>query len=208
MILASLLADGDTGRLVDRLVLQDQLAQDVSVFQYGEELGSEFHIEATAAEGADLERLKQVILEEIARLKAEGPTAAELGRVKAATESGFLRQKESLRRRADLLNAYRKAYGEADSFDRDLARRLAPTATSVQRWCALVLGEGRLDLRILPEGEAVAEANLDNRPANLPDRLSGTGGGPGPPIEERPAPVRPEPPGQRVVLRLGGRPGG
>jgi zinc protease len=171
-VAAALLADGDTGRLVERLVRQDQLAQDVSVYQYSKELGSEFHIEATAAEGADLERIKQVILEEVALLQSEGPSEDELARVQAATESGFLRQKESLRRRANKLNAYRKAFGEADSFDRDLARRLAPTTASVQAWSRQVLGEGRLDLRILPEGEANEQANLDIRPENLPERPS------------------------------------
>lgn len=171
-IVGALLADGDTGRLIERLVRQDQLAQDVTVYQYSKELGSEFHIETTAAEGADLERIKQVILEEIERLQTEGPTEAELARVKASIESGFLRQKESLRSRANQLNAYRKAYGEADSFDRDLARRLAPTTASVQTWSGKVLGEGRLDLRILPEGAANETANLDVRPENLPERLA------------------------------------
>ncbi len=169
-VIGSLLADRTTGRLIDRLVLQDKLAQRVDVYQASRQLGSEFHIEATAAEGADLERIKDVILEEIVRLQTDGPTEAELARVRAATESGFLRQKESLRRRADMLNAYREAYGEADSFDRDLARRLAPTAASVMKWSRAVLGEGRLDLRILPEGATVAEASLDERPADLPDR--------------------------------------
>lgn len=169
-ILSSLLADGSTGRLVERLVVKDQLVQQINAFQYSKKLGSEFRIEATAAEGADLERIKQVVLEEIARLQKDGPTAAELARVKAATEAGFLRQKENLDRRADLLNAYRAAYGEADSFDRDLARRLAPTAASVTQWARAVFGEGRLDLRVLPLDAQTTTASLDVRPENLPDR--------------------------------------
>ena len=169
-LLASLLADGTTGRLVERLVLKDQLAQQVRSTSTASELGSEFHIEATAAEGADLEHIKQVVLEEIARLQKDGPTAAELARVKAATEAGFLRQKENLDRRADMLNAYRAAYGEANAFDRDLARRLAPTAESVTQWARATLGEGRLDLRVLPQDAQATTASLDQRPENLPDR--------------------------------------
>ena len=169
-LLASVLADRTTGRLVERLVLKDQLAQQVDVYQYSKDLGSEFHIEATAAEGADLERIKQIVLEEIARLQKDGPTEAELARVKAAAEAGFLRQKENLDRRADMLNAYRAAYGEANAFDRDLARRLAPTAASLTQWARATLNEGRLDLRVLPEDSGAATANLDQRPADLPDR--------------------------------------
>ncbi len=169
-LLSSLLASGNTGRLVDRLVIRDQIAQQVQVYQDSRELGSEFHIEATAAEGADLEQIKRVILEEIARLQADGPTEAELARVKAATESGFLRMKENLDRRADMLNAFFAAYGQADSFDRDLARRLAPDAAAVTRWAREVLHDGRLDLRVLPRDAEVSTAGLDQRPANLPDR--------------------------------------
>ncbi|MBM4131825.1 hypothetical protein FJ250_12495 [bacterium] len=142
----------------------------MQVYQDSRELGSEFHIEATAAEGVDLEQIKQVILEEIARLQQDGPTEAELARVKAATESGFLRMKENLDRRADLLNAFFAAYGQADSFDRDLARRLAPDAAAVTRWAREVLHDGRLDLRVLPRDAAVTTAGLDQRPADLPDR--------------------------------------
>jgi predicted Zn-dependent peptidase len=171
-ILASVLAAGTTGRLVERLVIKDQLAQQVQVYQESRQLGSEFHIEATAAEGADLEQIKRVVLEEIARLQKDGPTEAELARVKAATESGFLRMKESLERRADMLNAYFAAYGEPDAFDRDLARRLAPTAATVTHWTREVLGEGRLDLRVLPRDTGISTAGLDTRPENLPDRTA------------------------------------
>ena len=169
-LLSSLLADRTTGRLVDRLVLKDRIAQSVEAYQESRELGSEFHIEATAAEGADLEQVKRAILDEVDRLLRDGPTAAELARVKAATESALLRQRENLDRRADLLNAYLAAYGEANSFDRDLARRLAPTAESVTRWGRAVLTDGRLDLRVLPQDDDAAAASLDQRPADLPDR--------------------------------------
>jgi predicted Zn-dependent peptidase len=173
-VLGSVLADRNTGRLVERLVLKDKLASQVQVYQDSRELGSEFHIEVTAAEGAELSRIKSVVVEEIERLKKDGPTAAELARVKASIEAGFLRQKENLDRRADMLNAYYAAYGEANSFERDLARRLAPTAESVTRWARAVLTEGRLDLRVLPQDEeattASQERNLDKKPDNLADK--------------------------------------
>ncbi|MCP4291263.1 MAG: insulinase family protein [bacterium] len=169
-VISTLLASGSTGRLYERLVLREKLAQRVSCYQYSKQLGSEFHVEVTASAGADLEHIKQIILEEIDELREKGPTDAEMTRVQASTESGFLRSKESLQRRADMLNAYRKAYGEANSFDRELARRLAPTAASVQHWAGTVLGEGRVDLRILPEGETTADVSLDDRPENLSDR--------------------------------------
>lgn len=169
-MLGSVLADRNTGRLVERLVLKDKLASQVQVYQDSRNLGSEFHIEVTAAEGADLSQIKSVVLEEVERLKKDGPTAAELARVKASIEAGFLRQKENLDRRADMLNAYFAAFGEANSFERDLARRLAPTAESTTRWARAVLTDGRLDLRVLPQDEEATAASLDKKPDNLADK--------------------------------------
>jgi zinc protease len=167
-IAAAVLADGETGRLYKRLVQDERLAQDVTVYQSSGELGSALLIIVTAAPGADLEQSKRSTLEELDLLKQNGPTAAEMARVLAQIESRFLRRKESLLARATLLNEYRHYFGVADAFDRDLERRLAPKAAAVRDRCRQVLGAGRVDLRVLPlEGDA-KPANLDAQPANLP----------------------------------------
>ena len=111
--------------------MKDQLAQQVQVYQDSRELGSEFHIEATAAEGADLEHIKQVVLEEIARLQKDGPTAAELARVKAATEAGLPAPEGEPRPSRRPAQCVSRGLRRGERFDRDLARRLAPTAESV-----------------------------------------------------------------------------
>lgn len=169
-LLAPILSDGESGRLFKRLVLDEQIAQDVTVYQSSQELISEFHIEATAVENGDLERIKRVVLEELERFKKDGPTAAELDRVKAAAEANFLRGVENLALRADLLNAYYKAYGQAESFQRDLRRRLAPGVQELRDTARATFTDGRVDLRILPEGSANTGANLDKRPADLQPR--------------------------------------
>jgi predicted Zn-dependent peptidase len=165
---AAILADGESGRLYKRLVLDDRLAQDVAVYNDSSELNAEFTIVATAAEGADLERIKRAILDELERFKSGGPTAAETARVKAAAEASFLRRRENLRTRADMMNAFYRAYGRPDSFARELARRLAPDADDIAQWARRVLGEGRVDLRVVPRGGAAPGA-LDARPADLPE---------------------------------------
>ena len=77
---------------------------------------------------------------------------------------------ENLALRADLLNAYYKAYGEAASFQRDLKRRLAPGVKELRDVAWATFTDGRVDLRILPEGSANTNANLDKRPADLQSR--------------------------------------
>jgi predicted Zn-dependent peptidase len=170
-LIAAILADGESGRLYERLVLDDRLAQDVQVLNDSSELSSEFSIEVTAAEGVDLERIKRAVVEELERFKTDGPSEAEVTRVKAASEASFLRRKENLRARADMLNAFYRTYGRPDSFARELARRLGPTGADLQQWARRVLGEGRVDLRIVPQGE-VAAAALDTRPADLPEGVA------------------------------------
>jgi predicted Zn-dependent peptidase len=165
---AAILADGTSGRLHKRLVLDEQIAQEVDAYQNSQELVSEFTVEATAASGVDLERLKKEIIEEMERFKAGGPSDAEMKRVKAAAESRFLRRMESLGNRADMLNMYQHFFGYPDGFKRDLARYTGATAQGLRDWARKVWGDGRLDLRIIPADAAVDGANLDKRPGDLP----------------------------------------
>jgi len=168
-LIADILGDGPSSRLHQRLIMTDRTAREVEVYQASGLLGSEFHVEVTALAGGDLEGIKRAVLEEVATLTAGGPTAGELERVKAATEASFLRGMEDLRARADSLNEYRFHFGKPDSFARDLARYTSVDAASLMRWAGQVLGEGRLDLRILPLDAAVEGANLDQRPADFPE---------------------------------------
>jgi predicted Zn-dependent peptidase len=167
-LIASILGDGPSSRLYRRLVLEEQIAREVEVFQWSRQLGSNFHIHVTAKPGGDLEIIKRLILDEIETFKAEGPSETELARVQAAQEARFLRQVENLLERADMLNDYRQAFGESSSFDRDLARWTSASTDDLERWANEVLTGGRLDLRILPMDASVEGADLDQRPEDFP----------------------------------------
>jgi predicted Zn-dependent peptidase len=165
---AGVLAGGPSTRLERRLVQELGIAQEVDAYQVSRGLGSQFHVEALAAPGADLETIKREILAVLDELGRDGPTADELARVQAATESGFLRRAEDLGRRADMFNAYRHHLGTANGFRIDLARYTDATVENVRATVASVFGPGRVDLRILPQDAAVAGASLDDRPDDFP----------------------------------------
>jgi predicted Zn-dependent peptidase len=167
-LIADILGDGPSSRLHQRLIVRDRTAREIEVYQGSQLLGSEFHIEVTALAGGDLEQTKRAVLEELATFAATGPSGGELERVKAATEASFLRGMEDLRARADSLNEYRFHFGEPDAFARDLARYTAVDGAGLRRWAAQVLGEGRLDLRVLPLDASVEDASLDQRPGDFP----------------------------------------
>jgi predicted Zn-dependent peptidase len=167
---ATILGGGAASRLHRRLVLDERLAQEVNVYQDSRRLNGEFTVDVTASQGVDLERIKRVVLEEILRLGEDGPSEAELKRAKAQIEARFLRRMESLQERADQINAYQWAFGDPDSFRRDLRRWLDAPGEEVRSWCGKVLGEGRLDLRVLPEGPAPDPAALDAAPEAFPEK--------------------------------------
>ena len=75
-VVSSVLSGGKNSRLYKRLVYDLQIAQDVTAAQQSQSLGSAFVIVATARPGQSLDKIREIIDEEIAKLK-QAPPAAE-----------------------------------------------------------------------------------------------------------------------------------
>jgi predicted Zn-dependent peptidase len=168
---ATILAEGPASRLEQRLVLDLRLAQEVDACQLSAALGSVFVIEAVATPGADLEALERVILDELADLARDGPDAHELERARVRANARFRRRMESLVTRAEAVQAYLRAFGDPDGFERDLARWTDATRDGVRAAVRATFGPGRVDLRVLPE-LGREPAVLFRRPAALPEHAS------------------------------------
>jgi zinc protease len=155
---ADLLANGKTSRLYRRLVFEERIATDVSASQNSREIGSFLQLAATAAPGHPLAELEQAILEEIARLAADGPTDDEIERGRAQAESQFMFRLQTVGGfggKSDQLNAYNVFVGDPAYFDRDLARYQDATAASVRLAVARYLRpDRRVTLSIVPRGRA------------------------------------------------------
>lgn len=149
-LLATILAEGSSSRLDQRLVLDLCLAQEVEASQRSAELGSVFVIEALATPGADLDRIEHEILAVLAELQRDGPSEAELRQASARARARFLGRMESLLARAEAVQAYRRFFGAADGFQRDLERRTGATREDLRDVARAVFAAGRVDLRILP----------------------------------------------------------
>src|SRR6185436_1559061 len=85
-----LLANGKTSRLYKRLVFEERLATDVSASQNSREIAGYAQVTATAAPGHTLGEIERVILEEIERLAADGPTDEEIERGRVQAEAQFM----------------------------------------------------------------------------------------------------------------------
>ena len=86
-----LLASGRASRLHRELVEERELATQVSAGVWGKKLGSQFIVDATAAEGVSLEKLERAVDEILSRFKAEGPTSDELQRARVRLYASTIR---------------------------------------------------------------------------------------------------------------------
>jgi zinc protease len=151
--LAQILTDGKNSRLFKRLVYDEQIAQTVSGFNRSNLLSGDFYLRITGKPDMDLGRLERVVTEEIARLAATPPTAAEMQRVVSGIETAFVGSLETTAGKADQLNSYLYYTGDPGFVGRDLARFRALTPADIQRVAREYLaGRNRVAISIVPTG--------------------------------------------------------
>jgi zinc protease len=134
-LLAQLLGGGKSSRLYQSLVYDKQIAQDVSVENQSLMLGSVFEIQATAKPGVKPEDLQKAIDEELAKLRQNGPTQAELDRARNVIESRIIERLERLGGFggvADRLNEYNHYLHDPGYLPKDIARYNNATVASLK----------------------------------------------------------------------------
>src|SRR5687768_6882039 len=129
-IVADILGGGRSSRLFKKLVYEQQIAQNVSASQYSLILGSVFQINATARPGRTAEELEKAIDQELATLRTQGPSAAEIEQARNTIETGVIGGLERLGGFggvADRLNMYNHYLGTPDYLEKDILRYRAVT---------------------------------------------------------------------------------
>ena len=181
-LVSDVLSSGKTSRLYKRLVYDDQIATDVSASLDLREIGGLFVIEASVRPGTDLARVEKAVDEELARLLATGPTAAEMKRVKTQYRAGFIRGVERIGGfggKSDVLAQGEVFAGRPDFYkvrlDRTQRATPAQLLGSARRW----LTDGVYNLEVHPYPELQAAKSGADR-----SKLPGTGT---PPDTEFPA---------------------
>ena len=95
-LVSDILGNSKSSRLYKRLVSRDQMATNVNVFLNPGEIAGQFTVVATARPGQDLAQLEKVLDEELAKFLADGPTEAELNRVKTQYAAELVRGLERI----------------------------------------------------------------------------------------------------------------
>ena len=153
-ILSSIFTQGKNSRLYNKLVYEMQIAQDVTAYQASGKLSSEFMIIATARSGHNLQELKNVIQNEIDKIKKDPPAQRELDRSVNQYEASYLDDLEKPDRKADMLNLYFYYTGNPDYSNESLSRYKALSPDDIQAAALTYLRDnGRVILSVVPKGK-------------------------------------------------------
>lgn len=152
-ILADILTGSKNSRLYKKLVFDLQIAQDVSAFQYSGKFGGHFMIISTARPGIELDRIKEIILNEINNLIGNGVTEYELEKSKNGIKANFIYSMQNLDTVADYLNHYNYYLHKPNSFEYDLNRFNEVNNQKIIMATKKYFTKPHIDLRITPKGK-------------------------------------------------------
>jgi zinc protease len=170
-LVANALANGKSSRLYKRLVYDDRIATDVQAFVFQKEIGSQFFIQARPQPGGDLAAVERAVDEELARFIREGPTPAELQRVKTQFRANFIRGAERIGGfggKSDVLATNMVYAGNPEHYRTTLARVAAATAAQLRTAARDWLSDGVYALEVHPFPQLQASGGQVER-SKLPD---------------------------------------
>jgi zinc protease len=151
-VLLSILGDGDSSRLYQRLVEKEQAAVDVGTqVDAGFDPGLAWAY-AVVPPGGDVARTEKLIDEEIARLAQEGPTPVEITKARNQALVGFWRGLETISGKAQALGQYEIFHGDYRKLFGAPAEYESITAEEVKAAAATVLRRENRTVGILESG--------------------------------------------------------
>lgn len=156
-LLASILGQGRTSRLYQRLVYELQVAQDAIAYHDPGRFDGQFRVVVTPKPGQTPARMAELVNEEINKIVQEGVTERELERAKNGLRADFLDALASVggfNGKADLLNYYNFYVGDPDYIQQDIARYDAVTTADIQRVAREQFAKPKVVLTVVPEGQS------------------------------------------------------
>lgn len=155
-VLDAVLTRGRNSRLYRAMIEKGLATQTVTSFNDYEEIGS-YGIVAMLAAGASLEEAERVLAAELARMRAEPVSDAELAEAKNELVASSLRQRETYSNRATEMAEALVRSGDPRMADKRVAQIQSVTAADVQRVARQYLApEARVDFRYRNETERPA----------------------------------------------------
>jgi zinc protease len=139
-MLNMILADGETSRMHQRLVKDEEAAFGVFGFTDGRLGPGEFRLIVAANGGVDIATCEKLMDEEIDKIVAKGVTKAELDRAKTKVKSNFIGQRETVMNKAEEIHHYILFHKDLSEINTDLENFMAVTPEDIQRVAKTYLG--------------------------------------------------------------------
>ncbi|MEM7480836.1 MAG: pitrilysin family protein [Acidobacteriota bacterium] len=160
-----ILSEGKSSRLYKRLVYDDQSATSVSAYVDLREIAGLFTLELNVAPGHRPAAVEAAAMEELERLIAEGPTAAEVERARARWLARFARGAERIGGfggKSDILAQCQVFRGDGACYQETLERVAEATPADLQRVLRRWATRGDYTLTVTPWQERkAAEPGVD-----------------------------------------------
>lgn len=148
------LTDGESSRLYKDLVRERSVAADVSSGTDDHRGPDMFTLTARVAGKAKPDDVNKLLLAEVDRLGKNGPTDAELAKVKSRIKTQFLMGLQSNIARAQKLAEFELYHGNAELLNSELDRYLAVTGADIKKAVATYLVPAKsthIDVKPAPE---------------------------------------------------------
>tara|TARA_A100001037_G_scaffold306871_2_gene357974 strand:- start:12317 stop:14971 length:2655 start_codon:yes stop_codon:yes gene_type:complete len=153
-LLSIILGYGKSSRLYKKLVYETQIAKDINVYQYSQEIAGEFVIEVTANKNHTLSEIEFLIEEELKSIQEKPINYDEILKSKNIIKAQFIRQLEKcggFGGKADQLNYYNIMANDPNKINSDLERYMNVTPESLHGSILHNLKSNSVKLSILPE---------------------------------------------------------
>lgn len=170
-LISAILTSGKNSRLYKKFIYEDQTASSVVSFQASSEIASRFVTWANVKPGQDYKKIEKELLAEINKFIENGPTEAELKRVKAAYFSGFIKGLERIGGFggvSDILASNETYFGDAGYYKTVLNYAESATVQDLQKTAKKWLTKGKHTLVCKPFPEYTSEKSVVDR-SKLPE---------------------------------------
>ena len=170
-LISAILTNGKNSRLYKKLVYEDQIASSVVSFQASSEISSNFITWANVKPGEEVKTVKKALWGEINDLIENGPTEAEMNRVKADYFADFIKGMERIGGFggvSDILASNETYFGDSDYYKTKLQYVEEATAADIQATAKKWLSKGKHTLVCNPFPEYEVTTTTVDR-SSLPE---------------------------------------
>jgi zinc protease len=155
-LLLTILSRGESSRLYRRLVADERVALDVSMFRSPAFDPSLTWLTATVLAGIDPARVEKIIDEELAKVISDGVTEAELQKARNIAAANFWRSMRTISGKAQSIGTYETFYGDYSRLFEQPARYEAVTREELQTVAAKIFRKTNRTVGTLVPRQAAA----------------------------------------------------